>query len=117
MTDTDLPAVYRGYIACLNQQDWAKLDKFVDADVDYNGQCIGLAGYRTMLERDFAEIPDLVFNLLLLISDPPYIASRLQFDCAPKGRYFGLDINGNVSRSRRMSSTSSMTQRSCGSGR
>ena len=96
MTNTDLPAVYRGYIACLNQQDWARLAEFVDADVDYNGQRIGLAGYRKMLERDFQEIPDLFFNLRLLISDPPHIASRLQFHCSPKGRYCGLDINGKT---------------------
>jgi len=34
----------------------------------------------------------------MLISDPPYIASRLSFDCTPKGRFLGLDVNGrNVS--------------------
>jgi predicted ester cyclase len=47
-----------------------------------------------MLERDFSEIPDLYFNIQLLISDPPYIASRLSFDCTPRGRFLGLDING-----------------------
>ena len=47
-----------------------------------------------MLEHDFNEIPDLYFNVQLLISDPPYIASRLLFECTPKGKFFGLDING-----------------------
>jgi predicted ester cyclase len=28
------------------------------------------------------------------ISDPPYIASRLGFDCTPKGTFLGLYING-----------------------
>src|SRR5262249_11586334 len=47
-----------------------------------------------MLERDFSEIPDLHFTIQLLISDAPYIASRLAFDCSPKGRFLGLDVNG-----------------------
>jgi predicted ester cyclase len=47
-----------------------------------------------MLERDFAEIPDLAFNIHLLVSDPPYIASRLAFDCTPKGQFLGLPVNG-----------------------
>jgi predicted ester cyclase len=89
-----LSDVYRGYIACLNRQDWPKLEQFVDDNVYYNGQRIGLSGYRTMLERDFYEIPDLHFNIQLLISDAPYIASRLAFDCSPRGKFLGLDING-----------------------
>jgi predicted ester cyclase len=28
------------------------------------------------------------------MSDPPYIASRLKFDCTPKGKFLGLDVNG-----------------------
>jgi predicted ester cyclase len=47
-----------------------------------------------MLERDFHEIPDLHFDIQLLISDPPYLASRLGFDCTPKGKFLGLQING-----------------------
>jgi predicted ester cyclase len=91
---TDLSNVYRGYIACLNQQDWPKLEQFVHNDVHYNGQRIGLSGYREMLERDFNEIPDLYFNIQLLISDPPHIASRLDFVCTPKGEFLGLQVNG-----------------------
>ncbi|RUX20291.1 ester cyclase, partial [Mesorhizobium sp. M7A.F.Ca.US.011.01.1.1] len=47
-----------------------------------------------MLERDFDEIPDLYFNVQMLISDPPYIASRLGFDCTPKGTFLGLPVGG-----------------------
>ncbi len=62
--------------------------------VSHNGRQIGLSGYRDMLARDFAEIPDLDFNIGLLLSDPPLVASRLQFDCKPKGQFLGLAING-----------------------
>ena len=96
MIKTDLSDAYRAYIGCLNEQEWPNLGRFVHDDVCYNGRQIGLSGYREMLERDFDEIPDLYFNIQLLISDPPYIASRLTFDCTPKGEFLGLDINGKT---------------------
>jgi predicted ester cyclase len=95
---TDLSNVYRAYIACLNQQDWPKLKQFVHDDVYYNAQQIGLSGYREMLVRDFNEIPDLHFNIQLLIFDPPYIASRLDFACTPKGKFLGLQVGGKIER-------------------
>jgi predicted ester cyclase len=90
----DLSDLYRDYIACLNKQDWPKLEQFVHDEVYYNGQRIGLSGYRKMLERDFHEISDLYFDIQLLISDPPYVASRLCFDCTPKGKFLGPHVNG-----------------------
>jgi predicted ester cyclase len=90
----DLSEIYRDYIACLNKQDWPNLRQFVDDEVSYNRQRIGLHGYREMLERDFLEIPDLYFDVQLLICDPPYIASRLSFNCAPRAKFLGLDVNG-----------------------
>ena len=94
MTNPALSAIYRSYIACLNQQDWPNLGQFVDDNVSRNGKQLGLSGYRRMLETDFREIPDLHFNIQLLIADPPYVASRLAFDCSPKGKFLGLDVNG-----------------------
>lgn len=94
MTDTDLSETYRGYIDCLNAQDWARLCRFVHEDVHYNGERIGLSGYRAMLERDFREIPDLHFDIHLLVCDPPVVASRLQFHCTPVGTFLGLPVNG-----------------------
>ncbi len=94
MDKAGLCEVYRDYIACLNDQDWPRLGQFVDDDAQHNGRRIGLSGYREMLERDFREIPDLHFNISLLISDPPHIASRLAFNCTPKGAFLGLPVNG-----------------------
>jgi predicted ester cyclase len=94
MTKTDLSDIYRNYIACLNRQDWPNLGRFVHDDVHYNGKRIGLSGYREMLEADFRAIPDLHFDIDLLISDPPRVASRLNFNCTPKAVLFGLPVNG-----------------------
>lgn len=94
VTEAGLSDIYRNYIACLNRQDWPQLGQFVDDDVIHNGRRFGLSGYLEMLEKDFDEIPDLCFNIQLLASDPPYIASRLDFDCTPKGKFLGLPVNG-----------------------
>ena len=94
MTKTALADLYRGYIACLNRQDWPNLHRFVADDARHNGRPFGLAGYLAMLARDFAEIPDLQFNIELLICDPPHVASRLRFDCRPKGLFLDLPVNG-----------------------
>ena len=89
-----LADLYRAYIACLNRQDWDNLGEFVADDARHNGRPFGLIGYRAMLERDFEDIPDLSFNIQLLMADPPYVASRLAFTCTPKGNFLGLAVNG-----------------------
>jgi predicted ester cyclase len=94
MERTDLAGVYRAYIACLNEQNWPMLGAFVHDDLRYNGQPIHLADYRQMLERDFRQIPDLRFDIRLLTADPPYVASRLWFDCTPARDFLGLAIDG-----------------------
>jgi predicted ester cyclase len=94
MTEAALSQCYRAYIACLNGQDWANLHRFVADDARHNGRPFGLAGYRAMLERDFEEIPDLRFNIELMVCEPPHVASRLRFDCSPKGLFLGLAVNG-----------------------
>ena len=90
----DLAKQYQDYIACLNRQDWGSLDLFVDEVASHNGQRFGLKGYRQMLVQDFIEIPDLRFNIAILVCDPPFVASRLAFNCAPKGMFLGLAVNG-----------------------
>jgi predicted ester cyclase len=93
MTEAILAQRYRAYIACLNRQDWPNLHQFV-TDARHNGRSLGLAGYRAMLERDFEEIPDLAFAIELMVCEPPHVASRLSFDCRPKGLFLGLAVNG-----------------------
>lgn len=94
MTRAELADLYRGYIQCLNDQDWPNLGRFVHDDVHYNSERVGLSGYRKMLEGDFDAIPDLYFDVELLVCEPPRLASRLRFDCTPRGMLFGLAVNG-----------------------
>lgn len=94
MTDADLAGIYRDYIACLNAQDWARLGEFVHEEAHHNGRLLGLSGYRALLERDYLEIPDLHFEIRLLVANPPFVASRLAFECTPVGTFLGLPVNG-----------------------
>ena len=94
MTRQDISELYRGYIDCLNRQAWPELGRFVHQEAHYNGQRIGLSGYREMLENDFRAIPDLRFVINLLIADSAHVAARLCFDCTPVGELFGLPVNG-----------------------
>jgi predicted ester cyclase len=65
-----LKDVYRTYIAYLNKRDWKTLGQFIDESVVYNGQSLGLSRYRHMLEQDFENIPDLRFNIDVLVEEP-----------------------------------------------
>jgi len=90
----NLPDLYHDYIACLNSRRLENLYLFVDVDVVYNNRKIGLSGYTKMLEQNFGEIPDLKFTIQLLVYEKEYVASRLSFDCTPKGNFLGLPVNG-----------------------
>jgi predicted ester cyclase len=90
----DLKPIYRRYLSCLNAQDWDRLGEFVADDVTHNGKLLGLSGYRKMLEQDFADIPDLCFNVELVISDGECLANRLRFDCTPNAVFLGVPVNG-----------------------
>ncbi|CAD6544999.1 hypothetical protein LMG27952_04228 [Paraburkholderia hiiakae] len=90
----DLSALYRRYIDCLNRRDWDCLGDFVAHDVVHNDRPFGLAGYRAMLEQDVRDIPDLRFEIELLVAEPLVIASRLRFDCTPRQDFLGLPVNG-----------------------
>ena len=94
MTDSELADFYRDYLACLNDQDWPGLARFVAHDVVHNGRAFGLSGYRAMLEKDFEDIPDLRFSIQMMVADTASVAARLNFDCTPAGRFLALDING-----------------------
>ena len=94
MTKDQLERAYRDYITCLNARDLSGLERYVDEGATHNGRPLGLSGYRQMLEKDFADIPDLRFNIELLVVDPPYVASRLHFQCTPRATFMNLNVGG-----------------------
>jgi predicted ester cyclase len=96
MTKDKLASVYRDYIVCLNTREWASLGHFVSEEVVHNSKRLGVIGYRKMLEENFREIPDLYFKVDLLVVEPPYVACRLGFCCAPTDRFLGINVNGRT---------------------
>jgi predicted ester cyclase len=94
LSEPDLSTIYRSYLDCLNRRDWASLGQFVDDHAIHNGRPFGLAGYRAMLEKDVSDIPDLRFDIELLVTQPPFVASRLRFDCTPRVPFLGIDTRG-----------------------
>jgi|GEM_PF-86853 len=90
MTDAELSAQFRDFITCLNDQSWVILDAFVAEDLIHNGKPLGLAGYRQMFEQLHRELPNLHFDIELLIAEAPLLAARLKFDCGPPVSIPGL---------------------------
>jgi Predicted ester cyclase len=91
---TDLSTIYRNYIDCLNKRTLDNLHLFVHNDVIHNGRPLGLSGYQAMLQQNYADIPDLYFDIELLVADNQYVACRLGFDCTPIGAFLGVPVNG-----------------------
>lgn len=85
---------YERYIACLNDRAWIGLGEFVADDVVHNGRPLGLDGYRAMLEQNYRDIPDLHFDVDLIVADEAHVAARLRFDCTPIGEFLGVPIGG-----------------------
>ncbi|MQT13382.1 ester cyclase [Segnochrobactrum spirostomi] len=90
----DTTILYDRYIACLNARDWERLGEFVADGAIHNGRRLGVDGYRAMLEENCRDIPDLQFNLALVVADEGHIASRIRLDCVPIGEFLGLPVNG-----------------------
>ena len=94
MSTTFFSDLYRAYIDCLNRRDWDQLGSYVDDEVEHNDRLLKLSGYRDMLQKDIEDIPDIRFNIQMLICGPPRVAARLAFECSPKREFLGLSVNG-----------------------
>ena len=90
----DLLLVYRDYLACLNERRWDDLGRFVAEEVVYNGEWIGLSGYRAMLQADTDAIPDLEFIPDILLADDRVVSCRLFFQCTPQQAFLGFEPTG-----------------------
>jgi predicted ester cyclase len=94
MDDGDLEKTYRSYIAVLNDRRLDDLDDFVHDQVIYNGERWSRDKYRSLLADDTRTIPDLHYEIQLLIADSTHVSCRLWFDCTPQGEFLGIDVAG-----------------------
>ena len=84
-----LESVYRRYLDCLNERRLGDLHEFVGSHVVHNGEPVGLSGYQRLLATDFVDIPDLRFQIGLLVVDETQVACRLDFRCTPRRGWLG----------------------------
>jgi len=92
--DSPLIVLYRAYLECLNSQAWEELSRYIDTHIAYNGEVIGLDAYRQARKDEFRSIPDLYFNVKLLVANEKVVACRLDFTISPMGDFLGLPVNG-----------------------
>jgi predicted ester cyclase len=94
MAEADREAHYRRYISYLNDRRVDELGEFVQEELAYNGKPMTRLDYQNMIAGDIAAIPDLYFDIHLLVIDGDQIACRLNFQCTPQSEFLGLQPNG-----------------------
>ncbi|RXF74953.1 ester cyclase [Hansschlegelia zhihuaiae] len=94
MTGSELEERYRRYIARLNDRRVHELEDFVHDEVVYNGERLTRAGYQDLIAEAVAAIPDLWFDIRLLVASGDRVACRLLFECTPQRTFLGLEPSG-----------------------
>ncbi|WP_375492989.1 ester cyclase [uncultured Jatrophihabitans sp.] len=89
-----LDRVYRGYIAALNERRFDDLGRFVHDELTYNGESWTRERYRSLLADDVRRIPDLHYDVQVLVVSADHVAARLWFDCSPRDEFLGIDVRG-----------------------
>lgn len=85
---------YLAYVDALNERRFADLGEHVAEELTYNGEPMTLAAYQDLLRGDVEAIPDLRYEVDLLVVDDAQVACRLVFDCTPVRRFLGLATPG-----------------------
>ncbi len=93
-TAAEFEAHYRRYIGYLNDRRVHELAEFVHETLIYNGKPLTRIGYQDMIAGDIAAIPDLYFDIRLIVVNGDHIACRLMFECTPRGEFLGLRPSG-----------------------
>jgi predicted ester cyclase len=94
MTEANNESQYRRYIGCLNDRRLADLGAFVQEELTYNGRPMTRLDYQNLIAGDIAAIPDLYFDIDLLVTSGDQIACRLNFRCTPQREFLGLQPSG-----------------------
>jgi predicted ester cyclase len=93
-TGHGLEQVYRAYLAALDERRLDDLHRFVHDRLTYNGDDWTLDRYRSRLAEDARGIPDLRYEVRLLVTGPDHVAARLWFDCTPRHDFLGIPATG-----------------------
>jgi predicted ester cyclase len=92
--EADLEATYRAYIAVLNDRRFGELDGYVHERITYNDEPMTRQEYENLLVGDVRAIPDLRYQIQMLVVQGGQVACRLWFDCTPVREFLGLEPTG-----------------------
>jgi len=85
---------YRNYIDCLNTGNIEQLSDFIHDELTYNGEKTTLKDYKKDRLKERDAIPDLFYDIGLLVTNEDTIACRLNFNCTPIKEFMGIIPNG-----------------------
>lgn len=94
MTQAETESLYRRYLSYLNERRTDELGEFVHDELTYNGMPMTRLDYQDLIAGNIAAIPDLYFNIHILIANRDQVACRLLFDCTPQSEFLGLQPTG-----------------------
>lgn len=85
---------YRAYLDGLNARRFDGLDAFTHDTVVYNGETMTRAAYAGLIAQACDAIPDLAFDIGLLVVEGDHVACRLEFRCTPQKPFMGFAPTG-----------------------
>ncbi|MDX6257825.1 MAG: hypothetical protein QOJ11_4159 [Frankiales bacterium] len=94
MPHASLEARYLAYLDALNDRRFSDLAEFVHDELTYNDDVLTRQQYADMIAADTMAVPDLRFDVRLLLTSDDVVACRLWFDCTPTGTFFGRAPTG-----------------------
>ena len=95
MTRDELEALYRRYIACLNDRRLDEAEGFYWEELLYNGGRMSRAEWRARaIEDSFAAMPDLQWSVEKLVIEGDFVAARLRDTATLTRQWQGLAPTG-----------------------
>lgn len=90
----DAERVYARYLEVLNGRRWDELAGVVHDELVHDGRTMTREQFADLLREDVATIPDLRYQVRLLLADGDRLAVRLWFDGTPVRPFRGVDTLG-----------------------
>ena len=94
MTNNELAAFYRRYIACCNEHRFEDLAEFVARDVAIDGTERGRDAYGAELRAVVSAFPDYRWELRRLVVDAPWIAAHFIDTGTHREAFRGVQATG-----------------------
>ena len=85
---------YLAYVDALNERRFEDLEELLAERLTYNGEMVTREDYQRARREEVALVPDLRWELDLLVVEGDRVAARFAFTCTPSGPFLGLETSG-----------------------